>query len=84
MDREKYLKAKELHEEITLTERSIEQHKKCVDCKSWGLEIQIQESVSAPHYSFKIPKESTDMILQISLAILENRLNKLKEEFDAL
>ena len=84
MENDIYLKAKAIKEEITILERSIEQHKECVKCKSWGLEIKIQESSCAPRHSFKIPKDSTDIFLQMSLAILENKLNKLKEEFKSL
>lgn len=84
MENDIYLKAKAIKEEITILERSIEQHKECVKCKNWGLQILIGESPGAPRHSFKIPKESTDIILQMSLAILENKLNKLNEEFKSL
>lgn len=84
MNKETFEKANELNEELSDTERSLSMLKHCENCKSWGLEIKLQDNSCAPHYSFKLPKEATDLILEMSKSILENKLNRLKEEFETL
>lgn len=84
MNKETFKKAKALQEEISETKRSLEQYENLIKCKNYGLEIHLQYSISAPRYKFKLPKDSTDLILSISLNVLKNKLNKLKKEFDEL
>lgn len=84
MDKEKLKKANQIQSEISEIERSLKDLQNCDRCKGYGLEVRLQEKLSVPNYYFKIPKDSTDMILQMSKTLLENKLNRLKEEFDAL
>lgn len=81
MDEEKYLKAKELQENISKTESDLRICNTCNAQKERGIKICLQDSEIL---YFDMPKESTDIILKMSLEILENKLNRLKEEFEAL
>lgn len=84
MNEETFKKARALKEEISETERSLDMYEHLIKSKNYGLEIRLQDSINAPRYKFKIPKDSTDLILSMSLNVLENKLNKLKKEFDEL
>ena len=84
MNEETFKKARALREEISVTERSLEQYENLIKFKSYGLEIHLQDSIDAPRYKFKLPKDSTDILLPVFSSILENKLNKLKKEFDEL
>ena len=84
MNEETFKKARALQEEISETERSLELYEHLIEFKNFGLEIHLQNSIDAPRYKFKLPKDSTDLILSMSLNVLENKLNKLKKEFDEL
>lgn len=84
MNEETFKKAKALQEEISETERSLVQYENLIKSKSFGLEIRLQDPINAPQYKFKIPKDSTDLILSMSLNVLENKLSKLKKEFEEL
>lgn len=84
MNEETFIKAVALQEEISETERSLDMYEHLIEFKNFGLEISLQDSINAPRYKFKLPKDSTDLILSMSLNVLENKLNKLKKEFDEL
>lgn len=84
MNEETFKKARALQEEISVTERSLEQYENLIKFKIYGLEIHLQDSIDAPRYKFKLPKDSTDILLPMFSSILENKLNKLKKEFDEL
>ena len=54
--------------------------------KSWGLKISLNTDTlnHGLNEDFVIPKEATDMILEMSKTLLENKLNRLKKEFEEL
>lgn len=81
MNEEKYLKAKELQENISKTESDLRTCNICNAQKERGIKICLQDSEILYFY---MPKESTDIILKMSLEILKNKLNGLKKEFDEL
>lgn len=84
MDKEKLKKANQIQSEISEIERSLKDLQNCDRFKSYGLEIRLQDPINAPQYKFKIPKDSTDLILSMSMNVLENKLSKLKKEFEEL
>ena len=84
MNEETFKKAKALQEEISETERSLEQYENLIKFKNYGLEIHLQDTINAQRHKFKLPKDSTDLILSMSLSVLENKLSKLKKEFNEL
>lgn len=86
MEKEKLEKAKKLENEIRDTKRYLENLKNVDRRKSWGLKISLNTDTlnHGLNEDFVIPKEATDMILEMSKTLLENKLNKLKKEFDEL
>lgn len=84
MNEETFKKARALKEEISETERSLDMYEHLIEFKNFGLEIHLQDPINAPRYKFKLPKDSTDLLLPVFSSILENKLNKLKKEFDEL
>lgn len=86
MEKEKLEKANRLKKEIRDTTRYFENLKNVEKRKSWGLKISLNTDTlnHGLNEDFVIPKEATDMILEMSKTLLENKLNRLNEEFDAL
>lgn len=86
MEKEKLEKANRLEKEIRDTTRYLENLKNVERRKSWGLKISLNTDTlnQGLEEDFVVPKEATDMILEMSKTLLENKLNRLKEEFDAL
>ena len=86
MDKEKLEKANRLEKEIRDTTRYLENLKNVERRKSWGLKISLNTDTEnhGLNEDFVVPKEATDVILAMSKTLLENKLNRLMEEFNAL
>ena len=86
MNEEKLEKANRLEKEIRDATRYLENLKNVERRKSWGLKISLNTDTlnHGLNEDFVIPKEATDMILEMSKTLLENKLNRLKKEFEEL
>lgn len=80
MDNEKLKIANELQEEINKTDKSVTHCKIMLDNKH----TIIIGSRSTKDYDFVLPEDVRECVMRTALAALENKLDKLKKEFDEL
>lgn len=80
MNDEKLKKANELKEEINKTDKAVTHCKIMLDNKH----TIIIGSRSTKDYDFVMPEDVRECVMRTALAALENKLDKLKKEFDDL